>query len=112
MGPCKKIGGMVISVVLMSSSLRHQGSRQHRTLPGVGSYRARPVSIFNINLPYSPSLIITSCTSAIFKILFYYYRYYSTKHSIRSYTSYQGSSRSSVKQSYLMCLGIRQFLLT
>src|SRR5437016_1618086 len=110
MGPCKKIGGMVISVVLMSSSLRHQGSRQRRTLPGVGSYRARPVSI--LNLPNSSSLIITSCTSAIFRILFYYYRYYSTKHSIWFYASYQGSSRSSVKQSYLMHLGIKQILLT
>src|SRR5438128_12135767 len=65
-----------------------------------------------LNLPNSSSLIITSCTSAIFKILFYYYRYYSTKHSIRAYASYQGSSRSSVKQSYLMHLGIKQILLT
>src|SRR6266511_90610 len=64
-----------------------------------------------LNLPISSSLIITSCTSAIFRILFYYYRYYSTRHSIRSYASYQGSSRSLVKQSYLMHLGIKQFLL-
>src|SRR5437762_11747633 len=65
-----------------------------------------------LNLPNSSSLNITSCTSAIFKILFYCYRYYSTKHSIRSYASYQGSSRSLVKQSYLMHLGIEQILLT
>src|SRR5436190_10345973 len=61
-----------------------------------------------LNLSNSSSLIITSCTSTIFKILFYYYRYYSTKHSIRSYASYQGSSWSSVKQSYLMHLGINK----
>src|SRR6266542_4210441 len=63
-----------------------------------------------LNLPTSSSLIITSCTSTIFKILFYYYRYYSTKHSIRAYTSYQGISRNEKYQSYLMQLGIKQFL--
>src|SRR6266508_2321995 len=65
-----------------------------------------------LNLLNSSSLIITSCTSAIFKILFYYYRYYSTKHSIRAYTSYQGISRNEKYQSYLMQLGIKQFLRT
>src|SRR5438105_323103 len=65
-----------------------------------------------LNLPTSSSLIITSCTSEILRSYFFYYRYYSTKHSIRSYTSYQGSSRSPVKQSYLMHLGIKQILLT
>src|SRR5438105_1853859 len=89
MGPCKKIGGMVISVVLMSSSLRHQGSRQRRTLPGVGSYWARPVSIFNINLPSSLLLqfirgSIIFKGSRVSKVLDFY-RVYCTKQNLRPY---------------------------
>src|SRR5438132_8989490 len=45
-----------------------------------------------------------------FDVLFYHYRYYSTKHGRRSYTTYQGTSRNEKYQSYLMQLGIKQFL--
>src|SRR5438105_7835037 len=105
MGPCKKIGGMVISVVLMSSSLRHQGSRQRRKLPGVGSYRARPVSILNVNIP--SSLSPSSSHHYVSAILLKFYRYYSTKHSIWSYTNHQGKSKEFGKQTYHMHLGIK-----
>src|SRR5205809_934824 len=40
---------------MTQARLRHQISRQRRTLPGVGSYWARPVSNFNINIPSSLS---------------------------------------------------------
>src|SRR5436190_1916906 len=61
----------------------------HFSMPG--PIRARPVSYFK----YHDSIIIfliiiTSCISKKIKILFYHYRYYSTKHSIRSYTNHQG----------------------
>src|SRR5438105_533439 len=83
----------------------------HFSMPG--PIRARPVSYFK----YHDSIIIfliiiTSCISKNFKILFYHYRYYSTKHSIRSYTNHQGNSRNSVNNSYHMHLVVKQLLLT
>src|SRR5436190_18215068 len=97
--------------------LRHQGSRQRRTLPGVVSYWARPVSIFNINL--SSSLFLQYIRGSIIfkgsrvsKVLDFY-RVYCTKQNLRSYhTSCQGNIEEWKYQAYHMHLGIKQLLIT
>src|SRR5438105_15721915 len=61
-----------------------------------------------LNLPTSSALIITSCISAV--LISYFITTGTIAHSRRSYTTYQGTSRNEEYQSYLMQLGIKQFL--
>src|SRR6266498_2475072 len=95
---------------------KEAGNALHFPVSGpIGLARSQ---VFNIK--FIIIFIITLISIISFKILYSrvsealnFYRVYSTKQSIRSYhTSYQGISRNLEYQTYLMHLGIKQFLIT
>src|SRR5438105_2742308 len=68
--------------------------------------------LLNFHLSSSLSSLSSHHEVPHFKILFNHYRYYSTKHSLRSYTSDQGYQGKFVIKPYHMHLGIKQLLIT